>query len=238
MTIACTSLCVVAQQVAVSELPDAPTPVVESSSSSMSSLPETPTFKLAEAKKKHRWLTAYNESVATLALGEVVDAWSTHRNLTHPKFLCGYNPVLADNSVNVISTTDTTNYTVDELCGTHDGLPGNYAYDVTQLGVFTEVGWAAKWGLAGNRDFARIETENIASDVLHAVVVKYLCKKGGWKCKVGNATLLFHAEEHLRAGVSNFRFVAKYGDPNAVYSKYFYLLPNWAHATPQWWGSK
>jgi hypothetical protein len=219
------------------ELPDAPMPAMESSSSTM--LPADaavalPAFRRPKAPiKKHRWLTAYNESVAALVLSEIVDGIGTHGNMTHHKFLCGNN---LSNSV-TISTTDSGLGVsqIENLCGTPDGRSVNFAYDVTQIGMFTETGWAAKWGLAGNRDFARVEIANITSDVLHVAIVGYLNKKGKWWGRVGNATLLFHAEEHVRLGIGNFDLSH---DPNAVFRDHPNALPSWADAFPSWWGKR
>ena len=242
MTIACAPMCVVAQQnvqVVVNELPDAPIPVVSFSSSVSATM--TLPGKQAQQIKKHRWFTAYNESVAALVIGEAVDTWGTHRNMTHPKFVCGWNST--PGFAAAYSSTDNT-YNINEvdtLCGTFpqaQDLHANYAYDVTQLGMFTETGWAAKWGIAGNRDFARVEVANITSDILHVLVVKYLNKKSGWMGKIGNATLLFHAEEHLRLGKGNFSNVASNSDPNAVFNNHPNDLPAWADTFPRWWGKK
>ena len=222
-------------QVAVNELPDAPIPVMESSSSSMLSLTRTPITSLSKSTraKKRRWLTTYNISVATLTVSEIVDGMGTHENMTHHKFLCGNN---LSNSV-TISTTDSGLGVsqIGNLCGTPDGRSVNFAYDVTQIGMFTETGWAAKWGLAGNRDFARVEIANITSDVLHVAIVGYLNKKGKWWGRVGNATLLFHAEEHVRLGIENFDLSH---DPNAVFRDHPNALPSWADAFPCWWGKR
>jgi len=63
-------------QIAMSELPDAPIPAMESSSSSMplASAAITSLGKPTQTKK-HRWLTTYNGSIATLIVGEAIDSW-------------------------------------------------------------------------------------------------------------------------------------------------------------------
>ena len=244
MTILCVPVCALAQQdmqVTMNELPDAPIPVVESSSSTLfTSATMTSPSKPIQAKK-HRWLTAYNESVVALVVGEAVDTWGTHRNMTHPKFVCGYNLILGGGGA--ISTTENVLYDlyqIQALCGPSPlGEKANYAYDTTQLnGMFTEIGLAAKWGIAGNRDFARVEAADITSDILHALVVKYLNKKGGWRGKIGNATLLFHAEEHFRLGIGNFRTVASNNDPNTVFRNYPNEMPIFADTFTRWWGKR
>ena len=225
--------------VALNELPDAPVPAMESSSGSVSMFTlNTTTSKTVTQTKKHRWLTAYNASVATLIVGEVVDTWGTHRNMIHPKFLCGYNATPGFGAAISTAKGDIGFQQIQSLCGEPGGRSANFAYDVTQLGMYVEGGWAAKWGLAGNRDFARVAIANITNDLLHAVVIKYLSKKGGWRGKIGNATLLFHGEEHLRLGIANLRFVANNNDPSAVFQNHPNQMPIWADSTPCWWGKK
>jgi hypothetical protein len=221
------------------ELPDAPMPAMESSSSSMLPADAATTsqvFHKPAPAKKRRWLTAYGESVAALVSSEVVDSVGTYKNMTHPKFLCGYSAVLGSNSA-AISTTEIGigMQQIGNLCGAPNGRSVNFAYDVTQIGMFTETGLAVKWRLAGNRNYARVEIADITSDVIHVVVVGYLNKKGKWWSRVGNATLLFHAEEHLRLGIGNFQLP---NDPNAVFRDHPNVLPPWADAFPSWWGKR
>jgi hypothetical protein len=246
------TMCVLSCAAQQSEIPDDPSVILMANNSSSNSL-DNSTSELGEMftrslatpptqtkSIKHRWFTTYNMSIAALAVGEAIDTWGTHRNMTHPKFLCGYDPVLGGGGA--ISTTEGGTYDLYQLqalCGSSNGLQANYAFDVTQLhGMFTDGGWAVKWGLAGNRDFVRVTVIDITGDLLHALAMKYLSKKGGWRSKVGNATLLLHAEEHIRLGIDNLRFVADNNDPNTVFKNHPNQMPMWTDSTPQWWGKR
>jgi len=225
-------------QVAVSELPDAPTPAMESSSSSMpfASAAITSLGKPAQVKK-HRWLTAYNFSLLALAAGETVDSWGTHRNMTHPKWLCGFDPEPGFGYA--ISSNDQILYGVSDvknICGVSPaGVQPNYMFDVTQTTSFTEVGWTAKWGLAGNRNFVGVEVWNLGNDVVQAVIAHYLHRKGGLIGKIGAAMNYGRGINHAKLGIENFIYVSRNATP-AQWAKNNREGFSWS--PPYWWGKK
>src|SRR5215831_9047396 len=129
-----------AQQLADNLVPEAPVPALHGVHAVMrnSSVPQPAVH--------HRWLTLNNLSIAVLFGGEALDSWSTYRNLTHPRWICGYGPAFG-NAVTYISD-DGRHYdpqTIqNELCGPGpNGQLANYAFDVTRTGAFTEDGWVA-----------------------------------------------------------------------------------------------
>jgi hypothetical protein len=227
-------------QVAVSELPDAPMPAMESSSDSMpfASAAITSLGKPAQAKK-HRWLTTYNGSIATLIMGEAIDTWGTHRNMTHRKWLCGFDPEPGFGYA--ISTNDQILYSVADvksICGVSPaGVQPNYMYDVTQADSFIETGWAAKWKLTGNRNYAGVEAWNMGADVAQALVAHYLHKKGGWKGKLGTAMNFSHGIVHLEGGISNLHYAsANRTTPDQWVKNNPLWFSNWT--PPRWWGKE
>jgi hypothetical protein len=227
--------------VAVNELPDAPMPAMESSSSNMSFTSAgiaSQTFRRPTPIKKHRWLTAYNFSLLTLAVGETVDSLGTYENMTHPKWLCGYDSLWPTWGY-AISTNDHVTYdeaSVKSICGVSPaGVQPNYMFDVTQTNSFMEGGWAAKWKLTGNRNYAGVEAWNLGNDVAQALVAHYLHKKGGWKGKVGTGMNYWHGIGHLGYGISNFRYISQNCTP-AEWAKNNPKGFTWS--PPYWWGKK
>jgi hypothetical protein len=126
------------------------------------------------------------------------------------------------------------------LCNSFQSQKANYAYDVTQgpLGMFTEGGWAAKWGLTGKRNFAGVAAWNIANDAGQAFLAGYLERKRGWRGKIGTAMNFSHGIVHLTYGIENFQLVAQNSNPNDVFKKFPNALPAWADSFPRWWGKK
>jgi len=125
-----------AQQIASNIVPDSPArPIyVERAEMAVFSAPSQP------ARKSRINLNTI--SIAVLAGGEALDSWTTYKNLTHPRWICGYSPALG-NAVTYISD-DGKRYdphTIQfELCGTGpSGQLANYAYDVTRTGIHR--GW-------------------------------------------------------------------------------------------------
>jgi hypothetical protein len=229
-------------QIAVSELPDAPMPVMESSSSNM--LPAvaaitSQAFRKPTPPKKHRWLNMYNLSLLTLAAGETVDSLGTHENMTHPKWICGFDSIWPTGGY-AISTNDQITYdaaAVKSICGVSPaGVQPNYMFDVTQTNSFDEAGWAAKYGLVGNRNYAGVETWNLGNDVAQALLAHYLHKKGGWKGKVGTAMNYCHGINHLELGITNFRYVSQNRIPDEWVKNNPKGFNNWPG--PYWWGKK
>jgi hypothetical protein len=129
---------VFAQELAVNSVPDAPVPVLHGAHAILKSgnAPQMPVSR--------RWFNLKDFSIAFLAAGETLDMWSTHRNLTHPRWICGYSAAFG-NAVTYISNDDKQYdpYTIqNNLCGPGpSGQLANYAYDVTRTGAYTEDGW-------------------------------------------------------------------------------------------------
>jgi len=225
------------------ELPNAPVPMMESSSSSnrlLTATANTSQVSPTPAPTKHRrWLTTYNGSLLTLVVGETIDSLGTYKNMTHTKWICGFDPVWPTGGY-AISTGDQITYNADDvksICGVSPtGMQPNYMFDVTQTDSFTEAGWAAKWGLTGNRNFAGVEAWNLGNDVAQALLAHYLHKKGGWRGKVGTAMNYCRGIGHLWYGLDNFRYVSQNRTPDEWVNNNSKGFTNWPG--PYWWGKK
>src|SRR3569833_71877 len=155
-----------AQDLAVTELPSAPVPEMRSV------IAKQP---VAAPTKPHRWLTLNNASLYFLFAGEALDSWTTYRNLTHPKWICGYSPAFGSAATYI--SDDGKHYdqrTIQhELCGPGpSGQLANYAYDVTRTGAFTESGWVTNLRLTGNRNVAGVLAWNFADDIGQVLIVR------------------------------------------------------------------
>jgi len=227
---------------AVAEPPDAPIPAMESSSSSNMSFASTAAISQMGHKpaptKKHRWLTAYNFSLFALPAGEIVDSLGTRDNMKHHKWLCGYDSLWGTSGY-AISTQDQIPYTVADLksiCGVSpSGVQPNYMFDVTQTNSFVEGGWAARWKLTGNRNYAGVEAWNLGNDVAQALIAHYLHKKGGRMGKIGAAMNYWHGIAHLDLGIDNSLYVSHNRTP-AEWAKNNPKGFTWT--PPYWWGKK
>jgi hypothetical protein len=223
------------------ELPDAPLPAMKASLSDMfftSVVATSQTDHKLAPTKKHRWLNVYNLSLATLAVGEVVDTWGTHENMTHPIWLCGFDSSWPAGET-AITASGYSNYKSSNMkstCGVSPtGVQANYMFDVTLTNSFMEGGWAAKWKLTGDRNYAGVEAWNVGLDVVQAIGAHYLHKRGPWEGRVGSAANYSHALAHLYGGICNFRFVSQNRTP-AEWANNNASAFDWP--APYWWGKK
>ena len=219
------------QEVASNLLPDAPVPHTRVVKAVLESVPVSP------KPAKHKWLNLNNASIAALVIGEGLDSWSTHENLSHAKWICGYSPAFG-NSVTYISN-DGNRYDAptiqNVLCGpAASGQLANYAYDVTRTGAYTETGWVTKAHLAGNRDFARVAGWNVANDIGQFAIARYLGKRKAIARLMGPGMNLSHGIVHLQNAVLNFRFARNHQNATS----WRFNLPNEAqlYPGPRWWG--
>lgn len=221
------------QQLAVSELPSSPT--AEAGAVILSRPPAPPRHV------EHHRLTLNNLSVAVLVGSEALDSWTTYRNLTHPKWICGYSPALG-NAVTYISD-DGKHYdprTIqDNLCGpSPSGRQANYAYDVTRTGAFTETGWTTSLRLTGSRDSASVIAWNIADDLGQVLAARYLSNRLGRRDgifrRIAPAFNFARAIVHIDCGIQNLQFARHHSNP----SSWDFNLPNQAvlYPAPRWWG--
>jgi hypothetical protein len=237
----CTALLVIlvatpeisAQQVANNIVPDAPTqPIyVERAEIAVFSAPSQP------ARKSR--INLNTVSIAVLAGGEALDSWTTYKNLTHPRWICGYSPALG-NAVTYISD-DGKRYdphTIQfELCGTGpSGQLANYAYDVTRTGAFTEDGWVTKLHLTSNRNVAGVLAWNVADDVGQLLVARYLEKHRGMIRRIAPGINFTRGIVHIQCGILNFQFARTHNNP----STWQFHLPRESslYPNPRWWGKQ
>lgn len=222
-----------AQEEASNSIPDAPVPAIPGMHGVMKG------YSAAPPVIRHRWLNLNNLSIATLVAGEALDSWSTHNNLTHPKWICGYNPDFG-NTLIYISPNPGLNEgpsSQNTVCGPGpSGQVANYAYDATQMGAYTETGWVTKFHLAGNRNYAGVEAWNLANDVGQFLIARYASKRLARLRKVGPALNFSHGFGHIECGVLNIRFAMQHRNANTwefpatVDSS---LVPG-----PRWWGAQ
>ncbi|HTM15588.1 MAG TPA: hypothetical protein VL135_01745 [Terracidiphilus sp.] len=219
-----------AQDLAVTDLPSAPVPVVRSGIATRSA---------ATPVKQHRWLTLNNASVSFLFIGEALDSWTTYRNLTHPKWICGYSSAFG-NAVTYISN-DGERYdqrTIQrELCGPGpSGQLANYAYDVTRTGAFTETGWVTNLRLTSNRNVAGVLAWNIADDIGQVLIVRYLAKRSRLIGRIAPGMNFGRGIIHLDCGIQNLKFAQKHANAGA----WQFQLPNEStlYPGPRWWGER
>ena len=222
-----------AQQIASNVVPDSPAqPIsVERAEMAVFSAPTQP------ARKSRINLNTL--SIAVLAGGEALDSWTTYKNLTHPRWICGYSPALG-NAVTYISD-DGKQYDPHaiqfDLCGTGpSGQLANYAYDVTRTGAFTEDGWVTKLHLTGNRNVAGVLAWNVADDVGQLLVARYLEKHRGMIRRIAPGINFTRGIVHIQCGVLNFQFARTHNNPGT----WQFHLPSESslYPNPRWWGKQ
>src|SRR3569833_2048115 len=217
-----------AQDLAVTELPSAPVPEMRSV------IAKQP---VAAPTKTHRWQTQNNASLYFLFAGEALDSWTTYRNLTHPKWICGYSPAFGSAATNISNDRNrydahTIQYT---LCGPDgSGRLANYAYDVTRTGAFTETGWVTKLHLAGNRDVVKVLALNVGDDVGQLLVARYLRRREGIIGKLAPGINFTRGLIHIDCGIRNLQFARA----NSNATTWQFNLPNEGtlYPGPRWWG--
>ena len=197
--------------------------------------------------KVPRWYKKTDNQVAiVLAAAAAVDAIGTYENMTHSRWLCGFDPSLVStyriNGSTYPSRTGAGIGSIAMLCGpSSSGSNENYAVDVTTIdGSFTEVGWAARY--VNNRDYTRVELLNAALDGAGLVVGRLIPKKGKmrWVKACVMAVNYAHAFGHLYYGVRGIQFVHS---PNQKANNFFEARPKSAFYTvvfpgPRSWGKK
>ena len=224
----------VAQDIASSELPDPPALGFHAVHAVMQTPPAAP------QSKRDRWLSVNQVSIAVLLGGEALDSWSTYRNLTHPRWICGNSPAFG-NAVTYISN-DGKVYDAqtiqNDLCGPGpSGQAANYAYDVTRTGAYTETGWVTKFGLADGRNFAGVEAWNLADDAGQFLIARYLGRrKGSFSRRIGAGLIFSRALVHMQCGFLNIQFARR----NRSSGTWDFHLPDEAalYPTPHWWGRR
>jgi hypothetical protein len=222
-----------AQQIADNVVPDAPIQPTYNARAEMAivTAPQEPL-------RKSR-LNLNTISIAVLAGGEALDSWTTYKNLTHPKWICGYSPALGS-AVTYISD-DGKHYdphTIQfDLCGTGpSGQLANYAYDVTRTGAFTEDGWVTKLHLTGNRNVAGVLGWNVADDLGQLLLARYLGKRKSIIGRIAPGLNFTRGIVHIQCGILNFQFARTHNNPSAWrfhLPSESYLYPN-----PRWWGKQ
>lgn len=220
-----------AQDVAINSLPDAPLPELPAVHGVIKNAPTSP------PATRHRLFNLNNFSIATLIAGEALDSWSTHNNLTHPRWICGYSAAFGDAATYI--SNDGRHYDAETiqhvLCGPGpSGQLANYAYDVTRTGAFTEQGWTTQFHLAGNRDFASVEAWNLANDFGQLLVAHYLHKRKGPFRWIGPAMNFSHGSVHLECGILNIRFAREHSNAGS----WQFGVPDESrlYPGPRWWG--
>lgn len=217
-----------AQDLASDLLPDRPAPQMPAHSvlRSVSAL---------QKPRSHRSLIRI--SIAVLAAGEALDSWTTYKNLTHPKWICGYSPAFG-NAVTYISD-DGKQYdphTIQyELCKPGpSGQLANYAYDVTRTGAFTETEWTAKLHLAGQRNAAGVIAWNVADDAGQMLMAHYLGKRRGIIGRFAPGINFARGLVHFECGFLNLQFARTHTDA----STWPFHLQNEStlYPGPRWWG--
>jgi hypothetical protein len=222
-----------AQQIAANLVPDAPGWQTYNLHAEMGiySAPRQPL--------RHRRINLTTVSIAVLASGEALDSWTTYKNLTHAKWICGYSPALGS-AVTYISD-DGRRYdphTIQfDLCGTSpSGQLANYAYDVTRTGAFTEDGWVTKFHLTSNRNVAGVLAWNVADDLGQLLVARYLGKRRSMIRRLAPGINFTRGIVHLQCGVLNFQFARTHSNP----STWQFHVPSesYLYPTPRWWGKQ
>jgi hypothetical protein len=184
--------------------------------------------------RKHRWLTLNSVSVATLAAGEAVDSWGTHRNMTHTKWICGNSPAFAGGYDTNVPGEISSLRDVQMLCGAGPaGQSANWVFDATRAGYFTEGGWVTQLHLAGDRDYAAVEGWNLANDVVWYLVARHLGRRTNWVRKCGLALNFGRGFVHLYLGFDNIIAVSNHQNPNTLD---LHVPKSSAYAAPRWWG--
>jgi hypothetical protein len=187
--------------------------------------------------RDRRRFTLNKASVSFLAAGAALDSWTTYRNLTHRKWICGYSPALG-NAVTYISD-DGKHYDPQTiqygLCGpSASGQLANYAYDVTRTGAYTETGWVTTLRLSGNRNVAGVLAWNIADDFGQMLVSRYLGKRRGLTGRIAPTINFARGLVRLDCGIRNVQFARTH--KNA--STWQFQVPDESNLYPgaRWWG--
>jgi len=238
----------IAQQPA-QNLPDAPSIAFMTEPEPMSAFLRPLPEPVEKPAKRIRWYKKSDNLVAiALAASEMVDGIGTHENMTHSRWLCGYDPNLVagyriGGSVYQPGSGPGPGIAkIATLCGPSPfGANENYAVDVTALdGSFSEGGWAARY--VNNRNYAGVELLNIGLDGAGLMVGKLIPARGKWRWVKAAVTAVnyAHAAGHIYAGVGNFRYV---NSPNQAASNFFASRPNPGFTLsvfpgPSWWGKQ
>jgi hypothetical protein len=189
--------------------------------------------------RDRRQFTLNKASLSLLAAGAFLDSWTTYRNLTHRKWICGYSPALGS-AVTYISD-DGTHYDPQTiqygLCGpSASGQLANYAYDVTRTGAYTETGWVTTLRLSGKRNVAGVLAWNIADDVGQMLVARYLSRRRGLVGRIAPTITFARGLVRLDCGIRNLQFARTH--KNA--STWPFHVPNEStlFRGPRWWGTR
>ncbi|MBS1805649.1 MAG: hypothetical protein JST28_20095 [Acidobacteria bacterium] len=212
-------------------LPNAP------SSEPSTSLAISSSRKIPAASQHHSPLTLNRVSLSILVAGEALDSWTTYKNLSHHKWICGYSPALG-NAVTYISD-DGKRYdppTIQhQLCGpSPSGQLANYAYDVTRTGAFTETGWVTSMRLTSNRNIAGVLAWNLADDASQMLIAHYLARRRGLIGRFAPGINLARGLVHIDCGIENLLFARTHNNATT----WQFHLPNEStlYPGPRWWG--
>lgn len=212
-------------------LPDAPR------SEPSTSLAISSSRRIPAASQNHSRLTLNRISLSILVAGETLDSWTTYKNLTHHRWICGYSPAFG-NAVTYISD-DGNRYDPSaiqhQLCGPgpSDQL-ANYAYDVTRTGAFTETGWVTSMRLTSNRNLAGVLAWNLADDAGQMLIARYLARRRGLIGRFAPAINLARGLVHIDCGIENLLFARTHNNATT----WQFHLPNEStlYPGPRWWG--
>jgi hypothetical protein len=228
-----------AQTLAEADLPDAPMPF---SSSSLVASPMMGTGVMlpppAPKPEPHAaWRSPMALSWYALAASDTFDMIETHRNLSHPQWLCGINP--QSSAVTIAAPSrDQIPATLSQVCGlSPSGQAANYAYE----GSFQETGWTTQLGLASSRNFGAVLGWNLGFDASEAIVpVLFRHRMSRRALLMTELTNVAHAAAHIYGGMTNVeRLNGPAGSPNTYFDGTSAAVQlNQLYPGPRWWGRK
>lgn len=179
------------------------------------------------------WHSSMALSLYALAGSETFDMYETQRILSHPQWLCGYNP---QSTGSTIFSQGPPPQSISAVCGPSPGtgqLP-NYAYQ----GGYQEVGWTTQLHLASPRNFGAVLAWNVGLDATQVVVPFLLRRHRPFRNRLlPELTNFAHAAAHLYGGFNNLNLLnGPTSSPNTYFSGQSQL--NAEFPGPRWWGAQ
>ena len=171
-------------------------------------------------------------SLYALAAGETFDMAETHRVLSHPQWLCGYNPGITGVMISAQNHNSMPASVAQVCAASPTGQAPDYAYE----GSFQEDGWTSQLRVAGPRNFPAVLAWNIGLDASGAMVPFLFRHRLPPRRRLMSTLSNFaHAAGHIYGGFTNLDYLSgPAGSPNTYLSGTPQL--NAQFPGPRWWG--
>ena len=224
---------VFAQNALALNLPSAPAPAFSPSLAAGAPGVMFPSSQPAN-QRRSRWRSPMALSLYALTAGEAFDMVETHRVLSHPQWLCGYNPQLTGITITAQNESSLP-ASVTQVCASSSaGQAPDYAFE----GSFQEDGWTSQLHLAGPRNFTAVVSWNVSLDASEVIVPFLFRHRLPPRTTLApELTNLAHAAAHIYGGFTNLNYLrGAAGSPNTYLNSAPQL--NSLYPGPRWWGTQ